>query len=199
MRDIDVRLAVRKSLDDAHAGDSETRIVEEMGIWAGSVRVDIAVINGELHGVELKSARDTLERLPNQITLYSEVFDRMTLVVAERHVEKAIASIPGWWGVVVATNDSQECVRLHPVRSGSENLGLSPLQIARLLWRSEALSILQRTFRDKGVRSKSSDVVARRLAESLPVDILRAEVRVALRARFNWLRQPVANEFQMSI
>jgi hypothetical protein len=45
-------------VDDASC-DLDTRVVEEMGIWAGSVRVDIAVINGEFHGFELKSDRDT--------------------------------------------------------------------------------------------------------------------------------------------
>ncbi len=79
MHDIDVRLAIRRHLESAHDGDQDTRIIEEMGIWAGSVRVDVAVINGEFHGIELKSARDTLDRLPRQATLYDEVFDRVTL------------------------------------------------------------------------------------------------------------------------
>ena len=48
MRDRDVRAAVRQDLDARHGGDTETRIVEEMGIWSGTVRIDIAVINGEL-------------------------------------------------------------------------------------------------------------------------------------------------------
>ena len=55
MRDRDVRCAVMAYLDRLHAGDADTRVVQEMGIWSGSVRVDIAVINGELHGFELKS------------------------------------------------------------------------------------------------------------------------------------------------
>ena len=50
MRDADIRKAVRTMLDAQHVGDDDTRIVEEMGVWSGSVRVDIAVINGELHG-----------------------------------------------------------------------------------------------------------------------------------------------------
>ena len=76
MRDLDARTAIRRQLHAAHSADPDTRIVEEMGIWSGSVRIDIAVINGELSGFELKSDRDTLERLPNQADLYSRVFDR---------------------------------------------------------------------------------------------------------------------------
>ena len=84
MRDLDVRTAVRAQLVAAHADDDNTRIVEEMGIWSGSVRVDVAVINGELAGWELKSARDNLRRLPQQAELYSQVFDRMT--IAQRQI-----------------------------------------------------------------------------------------------------------------
>ena len=78
MRDSDVRKAVLATLDQKHAGDHNTRIVEEMGVWAGSVRIDIAVINGELCGFELKSDRDTLARLPTQADIYSRVFDRIS-------------------------------------------------------------------------------------------------------------------------
>src|SRR6266851_6542601 len=102
MRDQDVRQALRDKLQDQYAYDPDTRIVEEMGVWSGSVRIDVAVINGELTGYELKSDRDTLERLPVQADLYSRVFDRLTLVVARRHAQKARDCIPKWWGIVVA-------------------------------------------------------------------------------------------------
>jgi hypothetical protein len=64
MRDSDVRGATKAWLSAEYACDQDTRIVEEMGVWSGSVRIDIAIINGHLSGYELKSDRDTLERLP---------------------------------------------------------------------------------------------------------------------------------------
>ena len=66
--------------------DPQTLIVEELGIRQGAARVDVAVVNGSLHGYEIKSARDTLERLPKQSELYSSVFDTITLVTAENHL-----------------------------------------------------------------------------------------------------------------
>jgi hypothetical protein len=185
MRDIDVRRAVRFWLDSLHAGDEDTRIVEEMGIWAGSVRIDVAVINGEFHGFELKSAKDTLERLPSQAALYSEVFDRVTLVVAEKHVAKARRLIPSWWGISTA-RDMQGEVRLHQSRLAKQNPRPQPIQIARLLWRPEALALLTRRGMDQGVRSKPADALAQKLAICLPIDDLRAEVRLALKSRNNW-------------
>ena len=94
MRDHDIRAALRAKLSRDFAGDDNTCIVEEMGVWSGSVRIDMAVINGELSGFELKSDRDTLERLPFQADLYSRVFDRVSLVVGERHFQRAVDYVP---------------------------------------------------------------------------------------------------------
>lgn len=192
MRDFDVRFALRSYLDHLHQGDADTRVVEEMGIWAHSVRIDVAVINGELQGFELKSAKDTLERLPYQAELYNKVFDRVTLVVADRHAKKAISLIPNWWGISEA-KDGNSGVTLKYLRQPRINPRLCPLHVARLLWKSEALCIMQRYGLAKGFKSKPIDLIAHQLAESLPTDVLRREVRSALKVRKTQLGQPVGD------
>jgi predicted nucleic acid-binding protein len=42
--------------------------------------------DAELIGFEIKTARDTLRRLPTQIEAYSRYFDHAVLVVAEKHL-----------------------------------------------------------------------------------------------------------------
>lgn len=192
MRDIDVRTALRSQLQREHEGDTDTRIVEEMGIWHGSVRVDVAVINGELAGYELKSARDTLQRLPAQARLYSEVFDRVHLVSAEKHLKHATAELPEWWGLIVA-HQREQGLELELLRPGRRNPTVEPIQVARLLWRDEALAILLRCDAIKGVRSATRDRVAERLASTLSLDALRDEVRAILKARPSWLGQPIGH------
>ena len=61
MRDADVRLVLKHALV-ARYGETDTIIVEELGLCRGSVRADIAVINGLMKGFEIKSDRDTLQR-----------------------------------------------------------------------------------------------------------------------------------------
>ncbi|MBO9100014.1 MULTISPECIES: sce7726 family protein [unclassified Rhizobium] len=187
MRDIDVRSAMLRRLRDSHADDASTRIVEEMGIWSGTVRVDIAVINGELSGVELKSDRDTLERLPSQAALYSRVFDRMTLVVGSKHIEKALPLIPTWWGVIAATWNGQE-VELEDVRKVDKNPKPDAFLLAQLLWKDEALLVLEARGLAKGWKSKTAAAVHHHLAASLPIVDLSGSVRAALKARSVWLR-----------
>jgi hypothetical protein len=186
-------------LDAQHAGDDHTRIVEEMGVWSGSVRIDIAVINGELHGFELKSARDTLDRLPKQAALYNEVFDRVTLVVASKHADKATAAVPTWWGICVADGSPDTDVRLCHARASETNPDLKPIQLARLLWRAEAIEILTAKNLVRGFRSKSAEILAERLATFLSKDELRFEVRSALKRRNNWLGQLRTNERDVSV
>ncbi|MBN4098611.1 sce7726 family protein [Methylobacterium sp. OT2] len=199
MHDRDVRAAVLNWLGDVHAGDADTRVVQEMGIWAGSVRVDIAVINGELCGFELKSERDTLERLPAQAELYNQVFDRVTLVIAERHATKAAGIIPDWWGVSLACGSAAKGVSLDHERQPARNPVSQPIQIARLLWRAEALVVLDRHALSRGYRSRPVGILVQRLAAELPVDVLRDEVRAALKARQGWLGDTPTQQRKMPV
>lgn len=93
MKDQDVRFAVHhKLLKESHL-DPDCLVVDEFSISLGASRADIAVINGVIHGYELKSEYDSLERLPLQIKHYSSVMDKVTLVVAEKHLEGALKLI----------------------------------------------------------------------------------------------------------
>lgn len=195
MRDADVRKAVRVMLEARHAGDCDTRIVEEMGVWSGSVRIDIAVINGSLSGFELKSDRDTLSRLPLQRDLYSRVFDSVELIVGQRHAEKASAIIPDWWGVVLAT-ERDGVIDLAPIRPAAENPAIDPFLVAQLLWKEEAIAVLESRGLARGWKSKRAKLVHQYLAASVPLEELRAHVRAALKNRTDWLKVAATSQVQ---
>lgn len=193
MRDSDVRAAVRSRLSAIHAEDPNTSIVEEMGVWSGTVRIDIAVINGELAGYELKSDQDTLQRLPYQANLYSRVFDRVTLVVGSKHTAKAQDVIPDWWGILEATNKTGS-VNLKQRRRGRTNPNIEPYLVAQLLWKQEAIAALETFGVAQGWRSKPIQAIHERLAAEVPLPELADCVRATLRRRRNWLGQSVGNE-----
>jgi len=199
MRDADVRGAVRRRLAADYRGDNATRIVEEMGVWSSSVRIDIAIINGELAGIELKSDRDTLGRLPLQADLYSRVFDRVELVAGARHVQKAMSFVPDWWKITVATM-TQGRVELADARPGSANPAPDPYLVAQLLWKNEAIEVLDSFGLAAGWRSKRIMLLHQRMAVELPFAVLSNSVKLALKRRNEgWLRKPVRNEAQMPI
>lgn len=185
MRDRDVRESVWRWLEATHQGDPDTLMLDELGILNGATRVDIVVINGQIEGYELKSERDTLERLPSQRDLYNKVIDRISLVVAENHRAAAEEIIPDWWGLAVASA-SGETVEVTRERLPEMNPQLDAAALASLLWRDEALVVLERYGAARGVKSKPREVLYDRLADVLDLGMLRAEVRAALKAREGW-------------
>lgn len=184
MRDADVRRALLADLEARH-DPSDTLVVNEFGICNGESRVDVAVVNGELIGYEIKSAVDRLDRLPGQCEMYGRVLDKVTLVVAEDHLDEAAELIPDWWGIVRAAGDRTE-VSLASVRCETRNPNPDTFSLARLLWRDEALNVLKRYELADGVRSKPRRHLWRRLAEQLDHATLAAAVRDAIKVRNGW-------------
>jgi len=105
VHDRELREALHHKLLKEHHGDTNTLVLDELGLRHGTCRVDIAVVNGYLHGYEIKSDADTLQRLPGQVSVYCAVLDRATLVVGEKHAEKAKAHLPDWWGLRLQRRD----------------------------------------------------------------------------------------------
>lgn len=185
MRDLDVRQVLREQLQSYFAHDPNTRIIEELGICQGSVRIDVAVANCALHGYEIKSAADTLQRLPAQADAYSRIFDHMTLVTASCHLDLTLQIIPSWWGIVRAI-DIGASVQLEPLREAEPNPGGDLYSVAQLLWREEALDELERLGYAKGFKSKPREFVWKRLVEVADPGYLREQVRTRLKLRQGW-------------
>jgi hypothetical protein len=186
MRELDIRLALFHSVRDQHAGDPDTLIVEELGLCEGVARVDLAVVNGMVHGFEIKSAQDTLLRLPTQREVYNKALDRVTMVVDRRHVSAARTIIPRWWGVLEAFMARDGLVKLKEIRKPLDNPNPDPFAQAQLLWRSEALEELAMRSLDNGLRSKPRRFIWQRLTECLSPSELGEVVRRRLKNRDSW-------------
>ena len=180
-RDCEVRDLLKRHLVETLI-DNDTIVLDELGLCQGDVRIDVAAIGRELSGFEIKSPADTLARWPKQCRVYSKVVDRAWLVATEKALEAARA--PGWWGIIriVQTRDQ---LGLRVIRTAQPNPAPDPYSIACLLWRDEAIQALAELELARGVRTKPRDVAWRRLAESAPLDHLRAAVRAALKVRAN--------------
>ena len=181
MRDIDIRRRLRAD-ERLRLGESDTRIVEELGLCQGLARVDIAVVNGTIHGYEIKSEKDTLTRLPSQATIYNSVLDYITVVTAPTHADKICTIIPDWWGIWVVA-DGQAGIQLEALRESVQNPGVSAFALAQLLWRDEALRALVDRGLAEGLRSKSRREIWHRLASELTLEELGNTVRECIKNR----------------
>ncbi|EMA4137788.1 hypothetical protein BS412_02085 [Cronobacter turicensis] len=186
MRDQDVRAAVHhKLLKESHL-DPDCLVIDEFSISLGASRADIAVVNGVLHGYELKSEYDSLTRLPLQIKHYSAVMDKVTLVVAEKHLDGALKLIPGWWGVKTVSVGPKGAILIRHKRGEKLNRNFDSLMLARLLWKDECIDVLERWGCSKGIKSKPRYELWNVVADTLSVSDLRFEVRTALKKRIDW-------------
>lgn len=183
--DAHIRAILKRELLSRYKDDRETVIIEELGVHHGTSRIDLAVVNGLLHGFELKSDRDTLARLPEQATAYGAVFDRVTLVVGERHVRRAVEVVPDWWGIRVARAEplgSSFCDLKLPI----DNPSRDPESVVALLWRNEALRFLEELGAAGGMHSKSRAAIYSSLLETVDLNCLCRRVRRCLRERQDW-------------
>jgi hypothetical protein len=133
------------------------------------------VVSDHLEAYEIKSDADSLVRLPVQVETYSRMFERVTLVCASRHLARALALVPDWWGVIeVTSSDDAPFVRRRPAENNPQ---IDRLAVAQLLWRNDALEALDRRGRAAGLWTSTRAVIWRALSESLPAAELLAEVR----------------------
>ena len=84
--------------------------------------------------------------------------------------------MPDWWGIRVALSDSNNAVTFRTIREPENNPDQCPVSVARLLWRDEALDVLERKGEDAGVRSKSRHVIYDKLAAVLDIGEIKREV-----------------------
>jgi len=180
-----VRKALKRWLDAEYGAPPETIVIEELGLRHGLARVDLAVVNGCLHGFEIKSESDRLTRLPTQARIFSEVLDHVTLVAAERHIANALRMIPGWWGLLSASC-SDKGVAFSEVRETRTNPAPDHVALAKLLWRHEALSFLNAVGHGEGFASKPRAAVYARLATVTTRKELTARIRECFLSRSDW-------------
>lgn len=183
-----LKVVLRKDLEKYRAETGHSaEVFDELGVQHGTARIDLAVVNGVMHGYEIKSDRDTLDRLPEQMKEFNTVFDQITLVVGKKHLYNAINIVPEWWGIIVARHDENNKVIFHTIRDAGENTNQVSLSVARLLWRAEALKILEEKNNAVGVRSKPREFIYERLANTLELNTLKDCVRnTLLTSRQDW-------------
>ena len=186
MRELDVRQALHKTeVRRILEADPSSLVVDELGLFEGKYRIDVAVINIKLHGYEIKSRLDNLDRLPTQQDSYSRIFDRMTLVADEHHVARAVTIVPPWWGLI-AVSMKDGVPHLNEIWPSRQNLNVEPHALCQLLWRDEALQLLKDLGLASGLRTKSRRLMWRALAAVLAPDELKIAVHKALKARQGW-------------
>lgn len=176
---------------DDYISCNDTIVINEMDICSGITRADIVVVNGKMHGYEIKSAQDNLSRLPQQMQSYNRVFDTMTIVTFETHINHITSLVPSWWGLLCVSIRNGEIV-METVRCGSTNNGIDHRSLAQLLWREEMLELLSNHAKVKrGHKNKSRFELSSMISEFVDKTFIEDYVRISLKSRATWRAVPL--------
>ena len=185
LKDRDIRTSLIKHLSNLYFNDPDTRMLGEFSICEGNARIDIAVVNGLLIGYEIKSDSDTLERLPLQQEIYSQIFNRIIIVVGKHHISRVTDLIPSWWGIWQSTKLDGK-VLFGIFREPEDNPIINPLSLAKCLWRDEALAVLKDKGLVSGLEKAKRAILREKLANTLSCAELNAIVCNYLKSRVDW-------------
>lgn len=66
----------------------------------GSAKADLVILNGTATVYEIKSERDSLARLANQVENYKRVFAKVNVIASEGHIDGVLEKVPDDVGVM---------------------------------------------------------------------------------------------------
>jgi hypothetical protein len=184
MLDKEIRTLLRRDYLLKYYSDAESRVVEEMALSGHQVRIDIGVLNGKFIGYEIKSDHDTLRRLPNQLSIYTQVFDYLTIICGPTQLKKVKEITPEYCGLVVAEYVNGE-PQLRTERKAQQSPNLDGFRLASLLWNEEARSFLS-AHKIKGVSKLRRQDLWRKIGDHFDATYLSSQIREILKSRVNW-------------
>jgi len=188
--DTDIRKALHaKRLRRAKA-DPQTIVIDELGLAHAKGRIDVAVINGCIHGYEIKSAKDTLDRLAVQIDNYRQTLQKLTIVAAPKHVRGTMINVPEWCGVIAAEQGPRGGISFHVLRNAVANPEVDPVMMAHLLWRDEVIDLLGRAgYAPKDLRRPRKQLYEM-LCEAMTLREIATSIRIFMVQRQTWRDRP---------
>ena len=106
----------------------------------GSCKADLVILNGTSTVYEIKSERDSLVRLANQVESYKRVFAKVNVVASECHIEGVLETIPDDVGVMFLSKRYQ----ITQVREAVDRSArICPVTVFDSLRMAEGVAILQ--------------------------------------------------------
>jgi hypothetical protein len=190
-KDSDIRLALHAKHLRRLKARPDTLVIDELGLAHARSRIDVAVINGNLHGYEIKSAKDTLDRLGSQIGIYRQTLQKLTIVAAPKHVDGVLAQAPEWCGIIEAAQGPRGGVCFDVVRNARANPDIDPVMMAHLLWRTEVMDLLlQIGYAPRELRRPRRQLYEM-LCETLTLREITASIRSFMKQRQTWRDRPI--------
>lgn len=99
---------IRRVLLRELSKDEELEIYQEFVLPSSKARADIVTVGEIFTGYEIKSDKDSLQRLSTQIPEYDVYLEKNYIVVGEKYSSKIKDYIPEHWGIIVVSGSEAE-------------------------------------------------------------------------------------------
>lgn len=97
-------VVARKILLGKHSLQTAAMLTE---FRVGSCKADVAILNGTSTVYEIKSERDSLVRIHDQVSWYGRFFAHVNVITGENHIKSVLATVPEDVGVLLLTERFQ--------------------------------------------------------------------------------------------
>lgn len=186
MNDLEIRKNFHRKKLQRHHANKNTLVIDELGLNHGKNRADIAVINGSLIGYEIKSNNDSLLRLKQQVQAYNSIFNKNYIIIGTRYKKIIYRYIPDWWGIIISEKSKRHAINFCLIRKAYKNKYIKPISVARLLWRSEAIEILEQNRVPSKLLKKPRETLYKSITEIYNTNSLLRLTIEYLKKRNNW-------------
>ena len=116
---------IRRALLGELSKDKELEIYQEFVLPSSKARADIVTVGEIFTGYEIKSDKDSLQRLSTQIPEYDVYLEKNYIVVGEKYSSKIKDYIPEYWGIIVVSEDKDDNnnhqLKIKTVRKAKKN------------------------------------------------------------------------------
>ncbi len=189
-KDADIRAALHAKRLRRAKSHPNTLVIDELGLAHARSRIDVAVINGCIHGYEIKSAKDNLDRCATQIEIYRQTLQKLTFVVSPKHVAGIMSHAPEWCGVIEAERGPRGGINLQVLRNAAANPEIDPFMMAHLLWRDEVIQLLGQIGHTPKELRRPRKQLYEMLCETMTTREITASIRAFMAQRQMWRDRP---------
>ena len=138
---------------------------------AGACKADVVIFNGHSTAYEIKSERDTMSRLDDQVMSYRKVFEQVVVVTDSCHLDEVFDRTPADVGITVLSERYTLSEKRAPQIDWSR---LDPCEMFESLQRSEYLKVLALTseWDPKGIPNGVLHGEAKIAFNQVPIEML---------------------------
>ena len=185
MADLEIRKNFQNNEISKYKTDKNSIIINELGLNHGENRADIAILDSCFIGFEIKSDKDSLIRLKKQVRSYDSVFNKSYIIVGVRYSSIIDKYVPKHWGIIFSEKNNST-ITFNLSREPEENNNVNPISLARLLWKTEVLQILESKVSSKLLRQPKKELYKIFIEIYKDKEEIQEIVLKFLKSRINW-------------